>query len=71
MNMHYHLGDFGDYGASTQLHSNLQCCNYLTIIAECMIAIINISDGSKEPLCGYLKVRMSLYTQVIIWVNII
>ena len=36
---------------------------------DCMVVIINISNGSKEPLCGYLKVRISLYTQVIIWVN--
>jgi hypothetical protein len=61
--MHYRLSDFGDYGKSTQLHSNLQLCNCLTIIGECIVAIIDINDGSKEPSCGYLKVRISLYTQ--------
>ena len=54
-------------------------------IGECMVSIININNGVKEPThgyqnCntnqilifgGYVKVRESLYTQVIIWVNAI
>ena len=50
-----------------------------------MVVIININTGKKEPTrgyqnCntsqilifgGYLKVRESLYTQVVIWVNTI
>ena len=54
-------------------------------IGECMVSIININDGIKEPtweyqICntsqklifgGYVKVRESFYTQVIIWVDTI
>ena len=52
-------------------------------IGEGMVSITNINNGIKEPTCGYqkynssqilifdgyVKVRESLYTQVIIWVN--
>ena len=52
---------------------------------ECMISINNINNGVKEPTClyqnchtnqilivsGYVKVRESLYTRVIIGVNTI
>ena len=54
-------------------------------ICECMVSIINIDNGIKEPTCGnqychanhilivggHGKVRESLYSQVIIWVNTI
>ena len=54
-------------------------------IGECVVSIININDGIKEPThgyqnCnisqilifdGYVKMRESLYTQVIICVNTI
>ena len=52
-------------------------------IGECMISIIRINNGIKEPIrgyqnCntnqilifgGYVKVRESLYTRVVIWVS--
>ena len=38
---------------------------------ECMVPIININHSTQEPTHGYLKVRESLHTRVIIWVNII
>ena len=52
-------------------------------IGECMVSIININNGINEPthgyhntsqnltFCGYVKVRESLYTQVLIWVTTI
>jgi hypothetical protein len=52
---------------------------------ECMVLIININKVIKEPphgyqncntsqiliFGGYVKVKKSLYTRVVIWVNII
>ena len=52
-------------------------------IGECMVSIFNINNGIKEPtrgyqncnishiliFCGYVMVRESLCTRVIIWVN--
>ena len=52
-------------------------------ICECMVLIININKGIKESTCGYqkcntshiliyswcVKVRESLHTQLIVWVN--
>ena len=54
-------------------------------IGECMVSLININSGIKEPthgyqICnttqilifgGYVKVRESLYARVIAWVNAI
>lgn len=54
-------------------------------MSDCMVSIININNGIREPTCGdqnyntsqklifggYGEVRVSLHTQFIIWVNII
>ena len=54
-------------------------------IGGCMVSISNINNGIKEPthgyqicntnhifiLGGYLRLKKSLYTQVIIWISVI
>jgi len=58
---------------------------WIGYIGECMVSTININNGIKGPtrgyqncntnqilvLSGYVNVRGSLYTQVIIWVSTI